>query len=195
MAIPPWQYHNGNTIMVVPCYSEPPSSVIAASTPFRLGKHHLESNGTEDKGSPLKMRAVPGPAHKVFDKLQMQNVDLEGNAEYLEHCYQQLQSEFNKAKHLNEQYLKEKNDLIQERSDLARLAESRANESVATDMQAKEAALTERETEIASLKNQIKKGKYKSRITVNDDHDANDESPEPTPGASSSATSIPSTIL
>ena len=40
--------------------------------------------------------------------------------------------------------------------------------------------------------NQIKKGKYKSRTTVNNDHDADDESPEPTPGASSSTTSIPS---
>jgi len=51
---------------------------------------------------------------------------------------------------------------------------------------------TERETEIASLRNQIKKGKYKSRPTVNDDHDADDERPELAPGASSSTTSIPS---
>jgi len=60
-------------------------------------------------------------------QLQTQNVDLEGNAEYLEHCYQQLQSEFDKAKHLNEQYLKEKNDLIQERSDLVWLLVSSRN--------------------------------------------------------------------
>ncbi|KAE9387013.1 hypothetical protein BT96DRAFT_1005537 [Gymnopus androsaceus JB14] len=177
---------------------------------------------------------------------------------------------FDKAKHLNEQYLKEKNDLIQERSDLACLAEWCMNEytallkqkleleqvnkdleltveqqdikmqemmdetkqvntadkvnrltasvshlvawsqaigntackhaemiaqearSVATAMQAKEVALTEGKTEIASLRNQIKKGKYKSQLTVNNNYDANDKSPEPTPGASSLTTSIPS---
>ncbi|KAE9411489.1 hypothetical protein BT96DRAFT_968919 [Gymnopus androsaceus JB14] len=63
--------------------------------------------------------------------LLTQNVDLEGNAKYLEHCYQQLQNEFDKAKHLNEQYLKEKNDLIQERSDLTCLAEFCVNVYVA----------------------------------------------------------------
>ena len=50
---------------------------------------------------------------------------------------------------------------------------------------------TERKNEIASLRNQIKKGKYKSRPSVNDDQDADDESPGPTPGASSLTTSIP----
>ena len=42
------------------------------------------------------------------------------------------------------------------------------------------------------MRNQIKKGKYKSRPTANNDYDADDESPEPTPCASSSTTSIPS---
>ncbi|KAE9384385.1 hypothetical protein BT96DRAFT_1008130 [Gymnopus androsaceus JB14] len=78
-----------------------------------------------------------------------------------------------------------------ERGMARKYAETIAQEarSVATVMQAKEAAL------IASLRNQIKKGKYKSRTTVNNDHDADDESPEPTPGASSLTTSIPSAIL
>ncbi|KAE9400065.1 hypothetical protein BT96DRAFT_1099205 [Gymnopus androsaceus JB14] len=74
--------------------------------------------------------------------------------------------------------------MAQRERDVARKhAEMIAQEarSVATAMQAKEVALTEHETEIASLRNQIKKGKYKSQPTVNDNHDANDKSPEPTP--------------
>ncbi|KAE9392346.1 hypothetical protein BT96DRAFT_1000439 [Gymnopus androsaceus JB14] len=275
--------------VVVLSYSKPANNVVLTSTPFHLTKHRLDHNATEAQES-----------HPKRHPLQMQKEDLVGNADHLEHCYPQLQNEFDKTQHLNEQYRKEKNDLIKEKSDLEHLAESHANKyatllkekeklagnsygislyahrcnqeqlaekleytieqrdieildlretieetdqantvdielqsdkvdrltaivshlvtnptrdgsererdvsrkhaemiaqearSVATDMQAKEAALTEHETEIASLRNQIKKGKYKRRLTVNDNHDANDESPEPTPGASSSSTSIPS---
>ncbi|KAE9387367.1 hypothetical protein BT96DRAFT_1005190 [Gymnopus androsaceus JB14] len=273
---------NTSSMLLFQVNSEPANNVVLTSTPFRLTKHCLDRDATEAQESHPKWHAVAGPAQEAFDKLQMQKEDLVGNADHLEHCYLQLQNEFDKTQRLNEQYRKEKNDLIKEKSDLERLAELRANEyatllkekekleqlaekleytveqrdiemldlretieetdqantvnmelqsdkvdrltanvshlqtlletaqrerdvsrkhaetiaqearSVATDMQAKEAALTEHETEIASLRNQIKKGKYKSRPTVNDDHDADDESPEPTPGASSSSTSIPS---
>ncbi|KAE9389194.1 hypothetical protein BT96DRAFT_1003492 [Gymnopus androsaceus JB14] len=55
-------------------------------------------------------------------------------------------------------------EAAQREKDMARKhAETIAQEarSVATDMQAKEVALTERKTKIVSLRNQIRKGKYK----------------------------------
>ena len=57
----------------------------------------------------------------------MQKEDLVGNADHLEHCYLQLQNEFDKTQCLNEQYRKEKNDLIKEKSDLVRLLVSSPN--------------------------------------------------------------------
>ncbi|KAE9390967.1 hypothetical protein BT96DRAFT_1001804 [Gymnopus androsaceus JB14] len=65
--------------VAVPSSSKPANGVVLASTPFRLMKHHLERNGTENQESPPK-----------WHTLQMQNKDLEGNADYLEHCYHQL---------------------------------------------------------------------------------------------------------
>ncbi|KAE9393962.1 hypothetical protein BT96DRAFT_943530 [Gymnopus androsaceus JB14] len=200
--------------VVVPSYSKPANSVVLTFTPFCLTKHHLDHDATEAQES-----------HPKWHALQMQKEDLVGNADHLEYCYLQLQNEFDKTQCLNEQYWKEKNDLIKEKSDLIRNAwlncvqtnikmldlqetieetdqantvdmelqsdkvdrltangshlrwlrererdvsckhaETIAQEarSVATDMQAKEVALTEHKTEIASLRNLIKKGKYKS---------------------------------
>ena len=55
--------------VVVPSTSEPASSVVLTSTPFRFTKRRLERDGSENQESPSKVRAVAGPAQKAFDKV------------------------------------------------------------------------------------------------------------------------------